>query len=238
MNNIFTTLIAAFVVTTVMAQPVGMDGKPPKPDSDKKVVAKVGEPAPAFSLEDQWGTTRTLKEYEGKIVVLEWFNEKCPYCERVWSSGLVPKTIDQLGKMDVDVVYLAVNSTGNRPKEEVVKTGTKFLEDLEVGTPMLIDYEGEVGHAYGAKTTPHVFVIDEEGILVYQGAISNDSRGKEGSGAKTHIVRAVTQLQNDEEVKPNYVKPWGCSVKYGKGGNKDRNQGRRRPRQGPGAMGM
>jgi peroxiredoxin len=238
MRNIFTTtvLAAAFVATTVIAQPADLGGKPSKRDKDK-VVAKVGEPAPAFSLKDQWGTTHTLKEYEGKIVVLEWFNEGCPYCKRVWNSGLVPKTIEQLGKMDGEVVYLAVNSTANRPQEEVVETGTKFLEELEVGTPMLIDYDGEVGHRYGAKTTPHLFVIDEDGVLAYQGALSNDPRGKEGADAETHIVRAVTQLQNDEEVKPNYVKPWGCPVKYGKG-SKDKKQGRSRPRRGPGVMGM
>ncbi len=239
MKNIFTTTLLATtcVATATIAQPAGMGGKPPKTDKDK-VVAEIGKPAPSFSLEDQWGTTHTLDEYEGKIVVLEWFSDTCPYCKRTWKSGLIPKVIDQLGKMDVDVVYLAVNSTANKPQEEIVESSTKFFEGLEVGTPMLIDYDGEVGHAYGAKTTPHVFVIDTEGVLAYHGALSNDPRGKEGADAETHIIRAVTQLQNEEEVKPNYVKPWGCGVKYAKGGDQGKKQGRRKPKRGPGAMGM
>jgi peroxiredoxin len=239
MKNIFTTtlLAATFVATTVIAQPAGIGGNSPKKDRDK-VVAKVGEAAPAFSLVDQWETTHTLKEYEGKVVVLEWFDDTCPYSKRIWNSGLIPNVIERLGKMDVDVVYLAVNSAANRPQEEIVETGTKFFEDIEVGTPMLIDYDGEVGHTYGAKTTPHVFVIDVEGVLVYQGALSNDPRGKEGVDTETHIVRVVTQLQNGEEVKPNYVKPWGCGVKYAEGGEKDKKQGRRKPRRSPGVMGL
>jgi hypothetical protein len=129
-----------------------------------------------------------------------------------------------------------VNSTANRPKDEVLVTGAKFLEDLEVGTPMLMDFEGEVGHAYGAKTTPHIFIIDVDGVLAYHGALSDDPRGKEGADAETHVVRVVKQLHEEKEVKPNYVKPWGCSVKYAKGG---KNSGRpKRPRRGSGAMGM
>jgi peroxiredoxin len=239
MKQIFTTtlLTATIVATTVIAQPAGMGGKPPKRDKDK-VVAEVGEPAPAFELEDQWGNTHTLKEYEGKIVVLEWFNDSCPYCKRTWQSGLIPKMIDQLGKMDIDVIYLTVNSTGNRPKDEIITTSTKFFEDLKVGTPMLIDSDGKVGHAYGAKTTPHVFVIDAEGVLAYHGALSGDPRGKEGADAKTHVVRAVAQLQAEEKVKPHYIKPWGCAVKYLKNGGKTKERGPKKPRRGPGAMGM
>ena len=141
----------------------------------------------------------------------------------------------QLGEMEAEVVYLAVNSTADHPREEVRKSGTKFLEDLEVSTPMLMDYDGEVGHMYGAKTTPHVFIIDGEGVLVYQGALSDDPQGKEGADAQTHVIRAVTQLHEEKEVKPNYVKPWGCSVKYAKGGKNPDHPKRRRP--GRGVMG-
>jgi peroxiredoxin len=235
MNQLYTTtlLAATIVATAVIAQPTTVGGPPPQKDK-KKEVAKIGEPAPAFSLQDQWGETHILKEYEGKIVVLEWFNEGCPYCLQVWKSGLVPLTVEQLGKMDDEVVYLAVNSTANKPKAEIQKSGAKFLEDLESTTPMLMDYNGKVGHMYGAKTTPHIFIIDAEGILVYQGAMSDDPRGKEGKKAKTHTVRVVEQLQNDEEVKPNYIKPWGCPVKYARSGS---GKERRRPRRGGGASG-
>ena len=221
--------------SSVIAQPAGMGGNEQKPKDDK-VVAEIGEPAPAFSLKDQWGKSHTLKEYEGKIVVLEWFNEKCPFCKRVWTCGLVPKVIKQLGKMDTEVVYLAINSSADRPKTEVLTTGSKFLEDQELGTPMLMDYDGEVGHRYGAKTTPHMFIIDAEGVLAYHGAMSDDPGGKEGEDAETHTIRVVKQLQNEEEVKPYYVKPWGCSVKYAAGDKKSSRP--KRPRRGPGVMGM
>ena len=137
-----------------------------------------------------------LNDYEEKIVVLEWFNEKCPVCEGVWNSGLIRKLVTDLGELDTEVV----------------------------------------GKAYGAKTTPHMYVIDQEGILVYQGAISDDRRGKEGKEAETHVMRAVKQVITGGDVKPNYVQPWGCSVKYKRDSDgKDRERRRPRgPRQGPG----
>ncbi len=185
------------------------------PDEDKKPdVATVGEAAPAFELTDQSGNKHSLAKYKGRIVVLEWFNEQCPYCMGVWKSGLVQETIKDLKEVDEDIVWLAINSTANRPKEAVLETGKKFLEDLEAKVPMLMDYDGTVGHVYAAKTTPHVYVIDAEGVLRYQGAISDDSRMREGEKAQTHVLRVVKQITADEKVSPEYVKPWGCSVKY------------------------
>ena len=129
-----------------------------------------------------------------------------------------------------------MNSSANRPVEEVLKSGAEFIEEAEVEIPMLMDYDGKVGKAYGARTTPHMFVIDTEGTLVYQGALSDDPRGKEGKDADTHVTRVVHQLIKGEEVSPNYVKPWGCSVKYAEGDKKSSRP--RRPRRGPGVMGM
>ena len=107
-----------------------------------------------------------------------------------------------------------MNSTANKPKEEVLKGGTEFLEELDIEIPMLMDYDGKVGHLYGARTTPHMYVIDTEGVLVYKGALSDDPRSKEGDKAKTHISRVVSQIEAGEEVSPSYIQPWGCPVKY------------------------
>ena len=209
--------------------------KNPREKSPEKKTAEVGEQAPEFELVDQNGNTHSLEEYKGKIVVLEWFREKCPYCKHTWESGLIPKLIRDLKDMDSEVVYLAVNSTANAPKEEVIERGKEFLEELEVDVPILSDYSGQVGREYGARTTPHLFVIDAEGILVYQGALSDDKRGDEGSKAETHILRVVTQLEAGEEVSPSYVQPWGCGVKYANDGGRDgRGKGGRRPRGGSG----
>ncbi len=220
-----TTIIICGLNTFAIAQPLGV--KPPKetPISEKKIIAEVGEKAPAFSLKDQYGKTHTLAEYEGKVVVLEWFNQTCPFCKNIWESGLVSKLLTDLEAADTDVVYLSINSTANLPEKDVLKGGKEFIEELELEVPMLMDYDGAVGHLYNAKTTPHMFVIDEKGVLVYQGALSDDPRGKEGADADTHIMRVLGQLEGDKEVSPNYVQPWGCSVKYARKGDKS---GRRR----------
>ena len=202
-----------------------------EPQEKEKKVAEVGEEAPPFELKDQHGNTHKLSDYKGKIVVLEWFNDKCPVCKNVWDSGLISKLVTDLKNLCQNpdaptlpsVVYLAINSSANRPVEEVLKSGAEFIEEAKVEIPMLMDYEGNVGKAYDARTTPHMFIIDTEGTLVYQGALSDDRRSKEGKDADTHVLRAINQLIKGEEISPNYVQPWGCSVKY----NQDGKIGRR-----------
>ena len=235
---IITLSITALVATLAFAQngvrPPDTTPKESTTKEDKKTI-EVGEQAPAFELVDQNGKTHTLQEYEGKIVVLEWFNETCPYCKGTWGSGLIPKLLTDLQEHKAEVVYLAVNSSANRPEDKTVESGKEFLEELEIEIPILNDYNGRVGRAYKARTTPHMFVIDAEGILVYQGALSDDSRSKEGSEADTHILRVVTQIDAGEEVSPSYVQPWGCSVKYARDG--DRGRGARDGKSGRGGKG-
>jgi len=223
---LLTPTLAALVVLGAV-QPTSI----PTTKTDEKKIAEVGKEAPEFELQDQHGKTHILSDYKGKIVVLEWFNESCPYCEAAWESGLVPNLIKTLGEQETEVVYLTINSTANKPEEKVLESGADFLEELKVTVPMLMDYDGKAGKVFGARTTPHMFVINAEGILVYQGAISDDRKGKEGDKAETHIMRVVTQLEAGEEVSPSYVQPWGCSVKYkrdGKSGN--RSERGRKPR--------
>ena len=218
-NNLSLISIVSLICTATFALGPDHPEHPKSPEQPKnaeaeKLFAEIGEEAPAFELKDQHGNTHKLADYEGKIVVLEWFNQSCPYCEKAWKTNLVPKLIETLNEQETDVVYLTVNSTANRPKDEVQESGAEFLEELKVEVPMLMDYDGKVGKTYLARTTPHMFVIDTEGILVYQGALSDDRRFKEGDKAETHITRVVAQLQAGEEVAPSYVQPWGCSVKY------------------------
>jgi len=216
----------------------------PKAQDNKRPIAEVGEKAPQFELKDQNGKMHTLESYEGSIVVLEWFNDKCPVCKNVWDSGLISKLVTESKNLcqNLDkpayppVVYLAINSSANRPLEEVLKSGAEFIEEAEVKIPMLMDYEGKIGKAYGARTTPHMFVIDADGVLVYQGALSDDRRGKDGKDADTHVMRAIHQLVKGEKVSPSYVQPWGCSVKYSRANDEssDRRRQPRGPRRGPG----
>jgi peroxiredoxin len=227
--------ILALAVLCAATQPT----PPPRPNGPannpekKKVVAEIGEPAPLFTLTDQYGKMHNLKEYEGKIVVLEWFSETCPYCRTSWTTGLVPKLLKDLGELDEEVVYIAINSSANRPESKIIKGGKEFIEELELSTPMLLDYDGKVGRAYGAKTTPHMFVIDAEGVLVFHGAFSDDKRFKNGEDAEIYALTAVKQLIADEKVSPAYVQPWGCGVKYA-GGKGGRGGKKGRPNNGPG----
>lgn len=210
----------------------------PRQSEDKKA-AVVGEEAPAFELQDQHGKTHKLVDYKGKIVVLEWFNDKCPICKNVWDSGLIDKLVTDLKNLCQNpsdsqlpsVAYLAMNSTANRPVEAVLKSGAEFIEEAEVEIPMLMDYDGKVGKSYGARTTPHMFIIDTEGTLVYQGALCDGPRGFEGKEAETHVMRVIRQLINGEEILPSYVQPWGCSVKYAKGSQADGPKRPRRPQR-------
>lgn len=223
----FTSLLLTPTLAALVALGAVQPTSVPTPKTDEKKIAEIGEEAPVFELKDQHGKTHTLSDYKGKIVVLEWFNESCPYCEAVWESGLVPNLIKTLGEQETEVVYLTINSTANKPEEKVLESGADFLDELKVTVPMLMDYDGTVGKAFGARTTPHMFVIDTEGVLVYQGAISDDRRGKEGDKAETHVIRVVTQLEAGEEVSPSYVQPWGCSVKYKREGKSGKRGGRR-----------
>jgi peroxiredoxin len=125
--------------------------------------AKVGEAAPAFTLKDTKGQAHSLSDFAGKIVVIEWFNNDCPYCVNVYEKGVVKKTLDQLKEIDTNIVYLAINSTANKPMEDVVMGSDEFLTKNNIDIPLLLDYDGKTGHAYGAKTTPHMFVIDDKG---------------------------------------------------------------------------
>ena len=234
---ITTPLVVAMCSLPVIGQPITpRPTSPQKPpsvqpkDSKEKTTAELGKDAPAFELVDQFGKTHKLESYMGKVVVLEWFNEGCPYCKGVWEQGLVPKLMTELNEKETEVVYLTVNSTANRPEEDVLKSGAEFIEELELETPMLMDYDGVVGRTYGARTTPHMFVIDTEGVLIYSGAISDDHRLKEGDKAETHVLRVIYQLEAGEEVSPNFVEPWGCSVKYKRG----KGPGRRGPVGRPG----
>lgn len=195
----------------------------------------VGAPAPAFSLTDTAGKTHTLKEYEGKIVVLEWFNPGCPWCRAVYDNNAVQEMLTSMkvGQKDAEVVYLAVNSTANAPKERVIAESIEAMKKNKVDTvPVLIDYDGAVGKSYGAKTTPHMYVIDSSGVLRYQGAFGpqedygkrqrgrrsrgGDSNGSPSGGAKAAnwVLTAVQQIQSGEKVAPNDTQPWGCGVKY------------------------
>lgn len=186
--------------------------------------AEVGKKAPDFTLKTVDGDEVTLSDYhrktdddgnvvrKGKIVVLQWINPDCPYCRRVHSSGLVNEMVKNLKKVTDDVVHLEISSTHYMGPKKI----KKYQKEHDIDAPALLDRDGTVGKTYGAKTTPHMYVIDRRGVLRYQGAFDNDVRGKKKEDKrKNYVVNAVKQLEKEEkDVSPNKTKPYGCSVKY------------------------
>lgn len=170
--------------------------------------AKVGEAAPAFTLKDTAGKDVSLSDYAGKVVVLEWMNPGCPICKGKVEDGSVAKMITESKAINPDVVFLFINSTAataDKPQESA-----EYLKSNKIEAPALIDGDGKVGHAYGARTTPHCFVIGADGKLAYDGAIDD-------KGSTNYVVEAVKALKEGKAPSPATTKPYGCSVKYRKG---------------------
>ncbi|MCP3904935.1 MAG: redoxin domain-containing protein [Planctomycetes bacterium] len=208
LNVITLTVLAAFA-----AAATAQTGTTTAPE----VKANVGKPAPQFTLEDAAGKTYSLADYKGKIVVLQWINPDCPVCRRCAETGIVKRMQQDVLKLDKNTVFLAINST-HYMKPEV---SAPYLKKNKIEAPALIDQDGKIGHLYGARTTPHLFVIDDKGVLRYSGAIDDDRRGKKGRDATNYVVNTVKLIKAGETVAPDRTKPYGCSVKYaGKGGRR------------------
>jgi alkyl hydroperoxide reductase subunit AhpC len=176
----------------------------------------VGKPAPAFSLPDPNGKTVSLAEQQGKWVVLEWTNPECPFVRKHYGSGNMQKLQDTYtakGVVWLSVASSAPGKEGNYPPDQWIKV----QKDRNAHpTALLLDPDGRVGRAYGAKTTPHMFVIDPTGTLVYQGAIDDHSSPFEASisGAKNYVAAALDEGMSGKPVSTASTKPYGCSVKY------------------------
>ena len=164
--------------------------------------------APDFTLNDQDGKRVSLSDYQGKIVVLEWLNPECPFVVRHYQS----KTMVNLANKykDDGVVWLAVNTTNSFDQAK----NKQFHSKHQLLYQVLDDRLGEVGHAYKAKTTPHMFIIDRDGQIVYNGGIDDDPSGTKGSAAQNYVAAALDELTSGREVSITESKPYGCSVKF------------------------
>jgi peroxiredoxin len=180
------------------------------------IAATVGQPAPEFSAPDLTGKPVTLSDFRGKFVVLEWTNPECPYVRRHYDSGNMPSLQKEVAAKDV--VWLAVNSTS--PSSGEFKTPEEMKKWLgEKGAApkaTLIDKDGKVGRLYGARTTPHMYVVDPQGKLVYAGAIDDKrwASTAETKSAKNHVRAALDEALAGKPVTVAATSPYGCSVKY------------------------
>jgi peroxiredoxin len=177
---------------------------------------KVGSEAPAFTLKDTSGKEHSLADYKGKFVVLEWFNEGCPFVKKHYTSGNMQKLQQEYtGK---DVVWLSINSSAPGNQGHVTpETAPKTIAEWKMNaTKILLDHDGKVGRMYGAKTTPHMFVIDKAGKLVYQGAIDSKPTPNTAdvADAENYVKVALDSTMAGKPVENASTKPYGCSVKY------------------------
>lgn len=170
--------------------------------------AKLGAAAPTFTLNDTEGKAWNLADTKGKVVVLQWMNPECPVCRRVAEDSTTANTLKGVREAFPDAVYVGINSSSSRPSSFEASKG--YMANHKIEMPVLIDTDGAVSKLFGAKTTPHCFVIDASGVLVYAGAIDDSPSG----GAKTnYVIDAVNALKAGKPVSPNETKPYGCGVK-------------------------
>lgn len=177
--------------------------------------ATVGKAAPDFSLTDVDGKTVKLSDYRGKTVVLEWFNPQCPFVKYAHGEGPLKDASKKPGAGDAGVVWLAVNSSAAGKQGNGVELNKTARKDWKMDYPVLIDESGKVGQMYGAKTTPHMYVVDTKGKLVYRGALDNAPLGRAKGASVNYVQAALDDLAAGRPVAIVETKSYGCSVKYG-----------------------
>jgi len=181
--------------------------------------ATVGQPAPTFAVTDAAGKAVSLADFKGKTVVLEWVNPSCPYVRKHYDSANMQAT--QKGAVDKGVVWLAVNSTaqGHYDYKKPADMVAWMQSQKAAATHALMDSDGKVGRAYGARTTPHLYIVDAKGTLVYAGGIDDkpSSNPADVKTAKNHVNAALADIAAGRAVAQAVTRPYGCSVKYSDG---------------------
>ena len=177
--------------------------------------APTGEPAPAFTLTDLAGKPVNLADYKGRTVVLEWHNFSCPFVQKHYRSGNMQALQKKYAN---DVVWLAVNSTARTAFDymEPAKVSQQLAEFKAAPARYLMDESGNVGMSYGARTTPHMYIIDPAGKVVYNGAI-DDKRSTNVDDVKTaknYVAAALEEMKAGKPVTVASTTPYGCSVHY------------------------
>lgn len=176
---------------------------------------EIGKPAPNFTATDINGKTVHLSDFAGKVVVIESYNSDCPFCHNQYATGAMQDLQKDLAAQGV--VWLLVNSVN--PKNSSHRTDAQAKEELAsenmTVTAWLDDSSGAVGHLYDMQTTPHMFVVDKSGKLVYDGAIDNQPDPVHNpKTARNYVKEAVDDVLAGKPVAVSQTKPYGCSVKY------------------------
>ena len=174
------------------------------------------QPAPNFRAADVTGKTVSLADFKGKYVVLEWNNPGCPFVQKHYDSGNMQSLQKRYGAENV--AWLSINSTSESSTDYMppAKLAAWFKQQNAVPTAVLMDTNGEVGRAFGARVTPHMYVIDPNGTLLYAGAI-DDKRSANPADVKTasnFVATALTEAKSGKPVSKATSNAYGCSIKY------------------------
>ncbi|MFW7379592.1 MAG: thioredoxin family protein [Oligoflexus sp.] len=208
-------LKSALILASLLAVPAASYAKPTNNQKDT-TKAVINQKAPDFSLPGHDGKTYKLSDFEGKTVVLEWWNKDCPFVVKHYSSGNMQGLQTQY--TDKGVVWFTMLSSAPGKQGHLKPDEIKKVMDEQKGqqTAVLIDEKGEVGRDYGAQTTPHMYVINKEGKLVYMGAIDNrpTPHQKDLKGATNYVKGALEATLAQKDVELATTKAYGCNVKY------------------------
>jgi peroxiredoxin len=198
------------------AQATGEKAAAP-PTTPAATKAEVGQPAPDFTLKDYDGKAVHLADLRGKTVVLEWFNPDCPFVKASHTKGSLKDAAKR--HTAKGVVWLGINSGAPGKQGHGAERVSAGKKAFGIDHPILVDESGQVGRLYGATNTPHMFVIDPQGVLVYKGAIDNspDAEGESPTDGKliNYVDAALDALAAGRPVGAKETKAYGCGVKYG-----------------------
>ena len=200
-----TTTALALVLSLVAAAAIGSTQK-----------AEIDKPAPDFTLNDIKGKEHKLSDYKSKYVVLEWSNWDCPFVKKHYKSNNMQTLQKQYGEKKVVWLTICSSAPGKQGYYEASNHQKRFDEANSAATAYLVDPDGAVGRLYGAKTTPHMFVIDPQGVLMYAGAIDDkkSTNPDDIKGANNYVRESLDAAMSGSAVKTKSSTPYGCSIKY------------------------
>lgn len=219
--TVIAILLTAIFVPGLMAKDHEKDHE--KADQAKMTktpmeTARVGKTAPDFTLTGVDGEKYTLSEMRGDYVVLEWINFDCPFVKKHYHSGNMQALQQKYRDQGVHWLTICSSAPGKQGYFEGEELTDRIEKEKWNGTAYLIDADGRVGKMYNAKTTPNMYVIDPEGVLLYAGAIDNKPTTKQDDikGSVNYVVETMNAVTNGRDVEVAVTQPYGCSVKYQK----------------------
>lgn len=180
------------------------------------MAARVGEAAPDFTATDSNGKTHHLADYKGKYVVLEWHNQGCPYTRKHYESGNMQHLQKEWTEKGV-VWFTVISSAPGTQGYVTAPQENEYLKKMNaVPTAVLLDPDGNLGHMYAAKTTPHMYIINPAGLLIYNGAIDDHPTPDQSdiASSRNYVSTALQEALSGKPVSDAATRPYGCSVKY------------------------